>query len=97
MVMKMQNLDFTAIHIPGKSNMTDYLSRHPLPEVEKTGHERHVRAVIETDHAVVMETIQSATKDDKAKAEESTRNREVDQKRSRLKTILRPESGNLCV
>ena len=64
--MKMQNLDFTAIHIPGKSNMTDYLSRHPLPEVEKTGHERHVRAVMETDHAVVMETIQSATKDDKA-------------------------------
>ncbi|XP_068684306.1 uncharacterized protein [Montipora foliosa] len=32
-VMKMQNLDFTAIHIPGKSNMTDYLSRHPLPEI----------------------------------------------------------------
>ena len=66
MVMKMQNLYFTAIHIPGKSNMTDYLSRHPLPEVEKTSHERHVRAVIEIDHAVVMETIQSETKDDRA-------------------------------
>ena len=66
MVMNMQNLDFNAIHIPGKSNMTDYLSRHPLTEVEKSGHERHIRAVIETDHAVGMETIQSATKDDKA-------------------------------
>ena len=60
----MQNLDFTTIPIPGKSNMTDYLSRHPLPEIEKTGHEQQIRAVIETDHAVVMETIQSATKDD---------------------------------
>ena len=64
--MTMQNLDFTAIPIPGKSNMTDYLSRHPLPEIEKTGHEQQIRAVIETDHAVVMETIQSATKDDRA-------------------------------
>lgn len=64
--MKMQNLDFTAIPIPGKSNMTDYLSRHPLPEMEKTGHEQQIRAVIETDHAAVMETIQSATKDDRA-------------------------------
>ncbi|KAL9987542.1 hypothetical protein ACROYT_G001867 [Oculina patagonica] len=63
-VMKMQNLDFTAIHIPGKSNMTDYLSRHPLPEIQKTNHEKHVRAVIEVDHAVVMETIESATKED---------------------------------
>ena len=63
--MKMQNLDFSTIHIPGKSNKTDYISRHPLPEVEKTGHERHIRAVIEVDHPVVMETIRSATKDDK--------------------------------
>ena len=30
LVMKMQNLDFQMIHIPGKTNMTDYMSRHPL-------------------------------------------------------------------
>ena len=41
MVMKMQNLNFTAIYIPGKTNMTDYISRHPLPETAKTGHESH--------------------------------------------------------
>ena len=29
--MKTQHLDFVMIHITGKSNMTDYLSRHPLP------------------------------------------------------------------
>ena len=53
-VMKMQNLDFTAIHIPGKSNMTDYLSRHPLPDVQQTNHELYVKAVTEADHAVIM-------------------------------------------
>jgi hypothetical protein len=40
----MQNLDFEAIHIPGKSNMTDYLSRHPLPETGKDHIEKHVNA-----------------------------------------------------
>ena len=57
----MQNLDFNAIYVPGKSNMTDYLSRHSLPEVEKTGHERHVRALLKVDHWIVMETVKSAT------------------------------------
>ena len=28
--LKMQNLDLEMIHIPGKTNMTDYMSRHPL-------------------------------------------------------------------
>ena len=32
LALKMQNLDFEVIHIPGKTNMTDYMSRHPLPE-----------------------------------------------------------------
>ena len=65
MVMKMQNLDFSAIHIPGKANMTDYISRHPLPETQKTGHEQHVRAVVEIDHAVVIEIIRSATQNNR--------------------------------
>ena len=64
-VMKMQNLDFTAIHITGKSNMTDYLSQHPLPETEETRHEKHIKAIIGADHAVVMETIAEATATDK--------------------------------
>ena len=64
MVMKMQNLDFTAVYIPGKTNATDYISRHPLPEIVETGHESHVKAVINMDHAVVMETIIAATLED---------------------------------
>ena len=63
--MKMQNLDFTTIHITGKSNMTDYLSRHPLPETEETRHEKHIKVIIRADHAVVVETIAEATATDK--------------------------------
>ena len=57
LIMKMKNLDFTMIHIPGKENVTDYMSRHPLPETAKTGVEKHVKAVTELDHAVVLEKI----------------------------------------
>ena len=64
-VMKMQNLDFTTIHIAGKLNMTDNLSRHPLPETEETRHEKHIKAIIRADHAVVVETIAEATATDK--------------------------------
>ena len=64
MVIKMQNLDFTALYIPGKKNATNYISRHPLPEIVKTGHESHVKVVINMDHAVVMETIIAATLED---------------------------------
>ena len=55
--MKMQNLDFTVIHIPGKENVADYMSRHALPDSEKTGVEKHVKTVTEADHAVVLEKI----------------------------------------
>ena len=64
LVMKMQNLDFEMIHIPGKTNMTDYMSRHPLPETGNDHLEKHVRAVIETDHAVVMDKIKQETAKD---------------------------------
>ena len=64
MVMKMQNLDFTAVYIPGKTNATDYISRHPLLEIVETGHESHVKAVINMDYAVVMETIIAANLED---------------------------------
>ena len=57
LIMKMQNLDFTMIHIPGKEKATDYISRHPQPETAKTGVEKHVKAVTELDHAVVLEKI----------------------------------------
>ena len=62
--MKTQHLDFVMIRIPGKSNMTDYLSRHPLPYEEETYLERHVRAVIATEHAVVLDKIREETSKD---------------------------------
>jgi hypothetical protein len=64
LIMKMQNLDFTMIHIPGKENVTDYMSRHPLPYSERTGVEKHVRAVTQADHAVVLEKIATETEQD---------------------------------
>ena len=62
--MKTQHLDFVMIHIPGKSNMTDYLSRHPLPDIEETHLEHHVRAVIATEHAAVLDKIREETSND---------------------------------
>ena len=57
LIMKMQNLDFTMIHIPDKENVTDYMSRYLLPETAKTGVETHVKAVTGLGHAVVLEKI----------------------------------------
>ena len=64
LIMKMQNLDFTMIHIPGKENVTDYMSRHPLPEITRTGVEKHIKAVIRTEHAIVLERIAADTAKD---------------------------------
>ena len=63
-IMKMQNLDFTMIHIPGKQNVTDYMSRHALPGNEKTGTEKYARAVTQADHAIVLERIAAETETD---------------------------------
>ena len=40
------------------------MSRHPLPETGISHPEKHVRAVIETDHAVVMDKIKQETAKD---------------------------------
>lgn len=80
-MMKMQNLDFTAIHIPGKSNMTDNLSRHPLPETQKT--ENHQISNLRRQHT--------------PQVDESIRNQEMSQKRPRLNTVLWPESRNVSI
>lgn len=61
MRMKTQNVDFVWIHIPGKLNITDYLSRHPLPDTEETHLDHHVRAIIITEHAVVLDKIREET------------------------------------
>ena len=40
------------------------MSRHPLPETTRTGVEKHVKAVIRTDHAIVLERIAAETAKD---------------------------------
>ena len=52
------------IHIPGKENVTDYMSRHALPDSERTGVEKHVRADTQAGHAVVLEKIATETEQD---------------------------------
>ena len=44
--------------------MTDYLSHNPLPDAEETHLEHHVRAVIATDHAVVLDNIREESRKD---------------------------------
>ena len=62
--MKMQNLDFTMIHIPEKQNATDYMSTHPLPDTGSTRTDSHVKAIARSDHVVVLETIAAETQTD---------------------------------
>ena len=79
LITKMQNLDFTSIHIPGKENVTDYMSRHLLPGTAKTGVEKHVKAVTELDHAVVLQKIAAASA--------------IDPELKHLKQAIKPEPG----
>ena len=65
LALKMQNLDFEMIHIPGKTNMTDYMSRHPLPETGNDRLEKYVIATVQSEHAVVLDRIKEETAKDK--------------------------------
>ena len=67
LALKMQNLDFEMIHIPGKTNMTDYMSRHPLPETGTYRLEKYVIATVQSEHAVVLDKV----------TEESAKDREL--------------------
>lgn len=44
LALKMQNLVFEMIHIPCKTNITDFLSRRPLPETGTNRVEKYVMA-----------------------------------------------------
>ena len=60
----MQNLDFTMIHVPGKENVTDYMSRHPLPETNKDNIEKRDKEATQVDHVILLEQIAAETKMD---------------------------------
>lgn len=53
------------IHIPGKTNMTDYMSRHPLPEAGTDRPEKYVITTVQSEHAVVLDKIKEETAKDK--------------------------------
>ena len=65
LALKMQNLDFQMIHIPGETNMTDYMSRHPLPETGNDRLEKYVIATVQSEHAVVLDRIKEETAKDR--------------------------------
>ena len=65
LALKMPNLDFKMIHISGKTNMTDYMSRHPLPETGTDRLEKYVIATVPSDHAVVLDKIKEETAKDR--------------------------------
>ncbi|KAK9687216.1 RNase H-like domain found in reverse transcriptase [Popillia japonica] len=46
LILKTQRYNFHAIHQKGSQNPADYLSRHPLPEVEKDKTENYLNFVI---------------------------------------------------
>lgn len=65
-VMNMQDIDFEMVYEPGKdeADPLDFLSRHPLPETGDGTVEAEIKAAIQTDHAVVLTSIQKETEKD---------------------------------
>ena len=57
----MQNLNFEMIHIRCKTNITDFLSRHPLPETGTDHLEKYVMATVQSEHTVVLDKIKEET------------------------------------
>lgn len=57
----MQNLNFEMIHIHCKTNITDFLSRHPLPETGTDHLEKYVMATVQSEHTVVLDKIKEET------------------------------------
>ena len=58
--MKMQNLDFTMIHIHGRKNVTDNMPRDARERKDWSRETRESSDSSQADHAVVLETEQNA-------------------------------------
>ena len=59
----MPDVDFKLIYQPGKNkaDLLDFLSRHPLPETGRDSVEKVIKRVVNTEHAVVLQSIQEET------------------------------------
>ena len=64
--MDMQDVDFEMKYEPGKDDADppDFLSRHPLPIIGNNDTEKILTITIETEHAVVLNTIKAETSRD---------------------------------
>ena len=52
--------------------MTDYMSRHPLPETGTDCLEQYVTAAVQSEHAVVLDRVKEETAKDKVLAKLAT-------------------------
>ena len=64
--MEMQDADYELVYEPGKDSADpmDYLSRHPLPEIERDDAEKTINMIVSKEHGVVMRRIKEATLED---------------------------------
>ncbi len=78
--MDMQDVDFELVYEPGKdeADPLDFLSRHPLLETGDDSTEKMLRAIIQNEHAVVVDEIQRHVKEDKKMQKLRTRIEEED-------------------
>ena len=65
-VMDMQDVDFEMKYEPGRDELDplDFVSRHPLPVIGNNNTEKVLKAVITTEHAVVLDRIREETNQD---------------------------------
>ena len=64
--MDIQDVDFEIKYEPGRDELDplDFLSRHPLPVIGNDNTEKILKAVITTEHAVVLDRIREETSQD---------------------------------
>ena len=81
-VMDMQDVDYELKYEPGKdeADPLDFLSRHPLPETGSDSTEKMIKAVVEAEHAIVIDKIKAETQADSTLQKLSQRIRKGDWK-----------------
>lgn len=65
LALKMQNLVFKMIHISGKTNTSDYMSRHPLPETGTDRLKKYIITTVQSEHTVVLDKVKEETAKDR--------------------------------
>ena len=97
-VMDKQDVDFEMKYEPGRDEVDplDFLSRHPLPAIGNDDTGRVLKAVITTEHAVVLDRIRKESNQDRVlrKLRQSIRKQ---QKRNRFDSLLPSQRGAVWI